>query len=71
MPKKEKNTTSWVDFIKYVFSFIVSKIREHRIRRNEKYRDAKGNLKKAYDDIDEAKNKKRDEDLKKRLDNMF
>lgn len=68
MSKKSK---SWLDLIKYIISFILGRRKKSESQIKEEQQKVNAELKEKYDKVDKEKEKKKKQDVKKRLDNMF
>jgi len=66
-----KKSQSWLDLIKYIFSFWFGKKKEAKKKKQEKQKQVNEELKDKFAEVDKKKEKKKKQDVKKRLDNMF
>lgn len=66
-----KKSQSWLDFIRYIISFFLGRKKQAEAERKEEQKQVNAEIEERFDEVDREKEKKKKQDVKKRLDNMF
>ena len=66
----ENNYTIW-GLIKYILGFIFNRFRKKSTKSPDEFQESKKKLEQTYEELDKENEEKKDEDLEKRLNNMF
>ena len=69
--KQPKQKKSWLDLIKYVFSFFFSKRKEEKEEEEAHFEEVNDDLKDTYEEIDDKFEKEKGKSTKERLENLF